>query len=182
MAHSTQYVFDVTVADIDRNAYADLSLQVAQHPSETIPYMVTRVLAFALEHEEGVAFPPGGLSTADDPAVWVRDLTGALRAWIEVGTPDGRRLHKASKAADRVVVYCHKDPDAWLRGLESEKIYAPERVSIVLLERGFIEQLADKVDRRTTMSVTLTEGTLYIDIGGESLSAPIDRRPWPKVS
>lgn len=181
MAHSTQYVFDVTVADIDRNAYADLQLQVAQHPSETLAYMVTRVLAYALEYEEGIAFPPGGLSTADDPAVWVRDLTGALRVWIEVGTPDARRLHKASKAADRVVIYCHKDPEAWLRSLLSERIYAPERVSIVLLDKAFVEALADKVDRRTEMSVTLTEGTLYIDIGGDSLSSPIERRAWPKA-
>ena len=113
--------------------------------------------------------------------MWVRDLTGALRAWIEVGAPDARRLHTASKAADRVVVYCHRDPDAWLRSLLAEKIYAPERVSIVLLDKAFVEALADKVVRRTQMSVTLTEGTLYIDIGGESLSAPLERRPWPKA-
>ena len=177
---STQYVFDVTVADIDQNRYADLSLQVAQHPSETVGYMVARVLAYALEHEEGIAFPPGGLSNADDPAVWVRDLTGALRAWIEVGTPDARRLHKASKAGDRVVVYCHRDPDAWLRSLLTEKIYAPERVSIVLLDKAFIEALADKVERRNTLSLTLTEGLLYVDIGGESLASPVERRAWPK--
>lgn len=179
MAHSTQYVFDVTVADIDRGVYGEHALQVAQHPSESVPYMVARVIAYALEHQEGVTFPPGGLSEADHPAVWAHDLTGALTAWIEVGTPDPKRLHKASKAAERVVVYCHKDPDAWLRTLAAERIHAPERVEIVLLDRALVEGIAEKVQRRTALSLTVTEGTLYVDVGGEQLTAPIERRPWP---
>lgn len=179
MAYSTQFVFDVTVADVDRSVYVELSLPMAQHPSESVAYLVARVLAYSLEYVEGVAFPPGGLSNADQPAVWVRDLTGELRAWIEVGTPDARRLHKASKAADRVVVYCHKDPTAWLRQLAAERIHAPERVAIVLVDRAVIEAIADRVERRTTLSLTLTEGTLYIDVGGETMSTPILREGWP---
>ncbi len=177
---SIQYTFDVTLANVDKGVYEDLGLKVAQHPSETEEYMVARVLAYALEHEEGIAFPPGGLHTAEDPAVWVRDLTGALRAWIEVGTPDVKRLHKASKAADRVVVYCHKDPDAWLRSLASEKIYAPERVRIVLLDRELVEGMTALVQRRTALSLTITEGQLYVEIGGTQLGQVLERRGWPR--
>jgi uncharacterized protein YaeQ len=101
---STIYNFDIQLSDVDRNVYETLALRVARHPSETEEYLVTRVLAYCLEYVEGIAFSKG-LAQADEPAIVVRDLTGDLRAWIEVGAPDADRLHKASKAAPRVAVY-----------------------------------------------------------------------------
>ena len=71
--------------------------------------MVTRVLAYCLEFEEGIAFSEG-ISSTDEPAVLVRDPTGRITAWIEVGAPDAARLHYGSKLADRTAVYTHRDP------------------------------------------------------------------------
>ena len=164
---STVYTFDVALSDVDRGAYEQLALKVACHPSETAEYMLTRVLAYALELEEGLAFGPG-LSATEEPALTVRDLTGRTRAWIEVGTPDAARLHKASKACERVVVYCHKDPALYLRGLAGQKVHAPERVTIVVRDRRTIEAAAARVERRTTLSVSVTEGPLYLDVGDQS--------------
>ena len=82
---------------------------MARDPSESEEHLVARVLAYALEFTEGIAFSRG-LSEPEEPTIAVRDLTGALRAWIEVGTPEAARLHKAGKAAPRVAVYTHKDP------------------------------------------------------------------------
>ena len=48
----------------------------------TMRYLVTRTLAYALLHEEGIAFSKG-LSTASEPAVWVREGDGRVRVWIE---------------------------------------------------------------------------------------------------
>src|SRR5882762_8474744 len=95
---ATIHNFEIELADSDRNRYESLALRVARHPSESEEYLVTRVLAYALEFTEGIAFSRG-LSEPDEPAISVRDLTGVLRAWIEIGTPDAARLHKASKAA-----------------------------------------------------------------------------------
>jgi uncharacterized protein YaeQ len=106
---ATIHTFDVQLADVDRGVYDELGLRVARHPSETDAYMVTRVLAYCLEFEEGIAFSEG-LSSTEEPAVVVRDLTGALLAWIEVGAPDAARLHHGSKLAERVAVYTHRDP------------------------------------------------------------------------
>src|SRR4051812_47354462 len=94
---ATVHHFDVELSDVDRGVYESLSFKAARHPSETAEYLVTRVLAYCLEYTEGIAFSKGGLSEPDEPAVVVRDLTGALRAWIEVGSPDAARLHRASK-------------------------------------------------------------------------------------
>src|SRR5690606_19088629 len=99
----------VQLADVDRGVYEDLTLRVARHPSEIDAFMMTRVLAYLLEYEEGIVFSEG-ISATDEPAVLVRDLTGRTVAWIEVGSPDAARLHHGSKLADRTVVYTHRDP------------------------------------------------------------------------
>ena len=91
---ATIHTFAVQLADVDRGVYDDLTLRVARHPSETDAYMLTRVLAYCLEFEEGIAFSTGGLSDPDEPALSVRDLTGALRSWIEIGAPDAARPHR----------------------------------------------------------------------------------------
>ena len=175
---STVHVFDLSISDVDRGVYESVSLKVARHPSETAEYMLTRVLAYALEIQEGLAFS-AGLSAADEPALWVRDLQGRLQAWIEVGTPDAARLHKASKAVDRVVVYCHKDLKAWFRALAGQRVHKPERVSIIELDRRFIAAATARVEKRTALSVSVNEGELYVDIGGESLATTLRRHPLP---
>jgi uncharacterized protein YaeQ len=166
---STVHVFELTVSDVDRGVYEAVTVKAARHPSESMEYLATRVLAYALELQEGLAFSHG-LGAAEEPALWVRDLTGQLQAWIEVGTPDAARLHRASKACGRVVVYCHKDPGPYLRGLAGAAIHAPERVSIVPVDRAFIAALVARIDRRTALAVSVTEGQVYVDVGGASLS------------
>ena len=106
---ATIHHFAIQLSDVDRGVYQPLALKVARHPSEAEDYLVTRVLAYCLEVTEGLSFSRG-LSEPDEPALAVRDLTGELSAWIDIGTPDAARLHKAAKAAPRVAVYTHKAP------------------------------------------------------------------------
>jgi len=175
---ATVHTFDVTLSDVDRGIYESFTLKTARHPSESDAYLITRVLAYTLEHCEGLAFTQGLFAT-EEPALWVRDLTGRLLAWIEVGTPDAPRLHKASKACDRVVVYCHKDVGPWFRSLSGQKVHAPERVTLVELDRRFIEALAAKLERRNPLSVSINEGELYVDLGGESFTTTPVRHGLP---
>ncbi len=119
---ATMYVFEVRLADADRGVYETLTLRVARHPSETAEYLVTRLFAYCLEYAEGIAFSKG-LSDPDEPAISVRDLTGVLQTWIDIGAPDAARLHKAAKAAPNVAVYVHRDPDQLLARLAGERIH-----------------------------------------------------------
>ena len=82
---ATIYNFEVDLAHADRGVYETLVVRAARHPSESEDYLVTRVLAYCLEHTEGIAFSTGGLSDPDEPALAIRDLTGAITAWIEIG-------------------------------------------------------------------------------------------------
>lgn len=177
MAGSTVLGFEIALSDVDRGVYETLPLRVAQHPSESPEYLVARILAYALEYTEGIGFTQG-LAAAEEPAIEVRDLTGARTAWIEIGTPTPERLHRATKATDRVAVYCHKDPTPWLRALAGAKVHAPERLHLFGLERAFVQRLAGRVDRRNAWSVSRTEGELYVEAGGEALATVVTPLAW----
>jgi uncharacterized protein YaeQ len=175
---STIYTFDIDLADSDRGVYESLALRVARHPSESEEYLVARVLAYALEYEEGIEFS-AGLSDPDEPPIAVRDLTGALRAWIEIGTPDPARLHKAAKAAPRLAVYVHKDATQFLRRLSGERIHRGGVVELWALDRAIITQLTARLERRMAFSVSVTDRELYIAIGDDRLTGVVTRLSMP---
>jgi uncharacterized protein YaeQ len=170
---------ELELSDVDRGVYETLDLKVAQHPSESAARLVARILAFALEHGEGVEFS-AGLAATDQPALWQRDLTGRLLAWIEVGTPAAERLHKASKAAGRVAVYCHKRPDPWLRSLAGAKVHRSEELELVGLDPATVEALGEALGRRSRWQLTRTEGTVYLDTESGSHVLPLVPLPWPE--
>ncbi|WP_017793507.1 YaeQ family protein [Leucobacter salsicius] len=170
---ATIHTFDVQLADVDRGVYEDFSLRVARHPSETDTYMVTRLLAYCLEYEEGIGFAAGGVSSTDEPAVLVRDLTGHITAWIEIGAPDAARLHFGSKLADRVAVYTHRDPAKLLASWAGKTIHQSADIVVRSFDPGFVEQVAAAVGRRNTLSVSRTEGHLFLEVGDAAFSTEV---------
>ena len=171
-AGATIHTFDIDVADVDRGVYDSITLRVARHPSETDAYMVTRVLAYCLELEEGIAFG-GGISSTEEPAVLVRDATGSVTAWIEVGAPDAARLHFGSKLAGRVAVYTHRDPAKVLAAWEGKTIHRSGDIVVRSFEPAFIETAVAALARRNTATVSVTEGQLYLDLNGVSASTGV---------
>jgi uncharacterized protein YaeQ len=105
----------------------------------------------------------------------VRDLTGALKAWIEIGTPDAARLHKASKAAGRAVVYTHKDPAQLVQRLTGERIHRVEALELYAIDRRLIGALAARLERRMAFGLSISDGDLYVSIGADTLTGGIVR-------
>lgn len=176
-AGATVYNFDIDLADADRSVYETLALRAARHPSESPEYLLTRVMAYALEFAPGIAFSTGGLSDPDDPALSVRDLTGALRSWIEIGAPDAARLHRASKASPRVVVYTHKDAGRLAQRLSGERIHRAELVELYAIEAALIAELAARLERRMAFALSVSERELFVSIGKETLTGRVVRTP-----
>lgn len=164
---ATVYVFTVNLADADRGIYETLEIRAAQHPSETPDFLLTRLLAYCLEYQEGIAFSKGGVSDRDEPTLFARDLTGALTLWVEIGVPAADRLHQASKACQHVAVYCHKDARQLVK-LREENIHRAETIDIKVFERAFLDAFVRKLDRRMTLDLTISEGHLYCSVGDES--------------
>ena len=171
---ATIYNFDVQLADVDRSVYEQLSFRVACQPSETEEYLMSRVLAYCLEYAEGIAFSRG-IAEADVPALSVRDLTGALQVWIDVGAPDAARLHKAGKAAPRVAVYTHREPRHVLQALSGERIHRAEALELYAIDRGLIDGLVARLDRRNSWELSVTERHVYVGVGGETVEGDVRR-------
>ena len=171
---ATIYNFDIELADSDRGVYESLALRVARHPSESEDHLIARVLAYLLEFVDGLAFSRC-ISDPDEPAMSVRDLTVAIHTWIDVGTPDAPRLHKASKAAARVVVYTHKDPRQFLNRLAGEKIHRVDRLELYAIDRALVSALVARLDRRVAFSVSVADRELYVAIGTENLQGAVVR-------
>ena len=170
---STLHTFEIDLADADRGVYEGLSLKVARHPSESDDFLVARVLAYCLEYTEGIEFSPGGLSDPDQPAIAVRDLTGALQAWIDVGTPSGDRLHRASKAAPRVAVYVHRDAVQWLDGLGSARIHRSDQIALRALDRPLVGALVARLERRMSFSLSISDADLFVSFDDATLSGRV---------
>ena len=149
-----------------------LDLRVARHPSETAEYMLVRILAYCLEYREGIALTEG-VSSGNEPALVVRDLTGRITGWIEVGMPDAERLHRGSKLAGRVAVYTHRDVRQLLGNLNGQHIHRSEDIPIRAFDRTLVEEIAANLDRRISMSLSVTGGELFLALGDESWTLPI---------
>lgn len=176
---STIYNFAVELADVDRGVYETLAIRAALHPSETEDFLLTRVLAYCLEYEDGIAFSKGGVSDSDEPPLWMREPDGRVKLWVEIGAPDAARLHKAAKTAERVAVYTHKDPASLLRRLAGERIHRAEEIPIYGIDRRLLSDLSELLDRRMAIHVSVTGRQLYLDVGGKSLTGEITEHRIP---
>ena len=173
---ATIYNFDIELADMDRGVYETLAFKVACQPSETEEYLLSRVIAYCLEFTEGLTFSRG-IAEPDMPALAVRDLTGALRVWIDVGAPDAGRLHKASKASPRVAVYTHREPRHLLQALAGERIHRADALELYAIDRELIAGLVAQLDRRNSWAVSVTERHLYVAVQGVTIEGDVSRFP-----
>lgn len=170
---STIYNFDISLSDVDRGVYETLAVRVALHPSESMEYLIARLMAYCLEYEEGITFSKGGISDTEQPPLWVPTLDGRIKTWIEIGAPDPDRLHKASKSGARVVVYTHRDPAQILRQASGQRIHRSGEIEIYALDRQFVAELGPLLERRTRFDLSVTGGHLYLTLGSRGLSGAV---------
>jgi len=164
--------FRLDVSDVDRGVYEVVELRVARHPSESLPYLVSRVLAYALELRPGLAFGRG--VSSDEPALSADDGTGQLTLWVDIGAPSADRLHKATKLSPEVAVYSARDLNALTAALAG--IHKAGTVRIVGLPDALIQPLGAALDRRNDWTIVHTEGTVYVTVGRETFEGVLDHR------
>jgi uncharacterized protein YaeQ len=173
---ATLHRFEIALADADRGVYQSLDLRVARHPSESGSFLLVRVLAYCLEHREGIAFSKGGISDVSEPAISVFDLTGRRLAWIEVGAPSAERLHRASKSTERVAVYTDRRIELLRASLEGERIHRAEGIEIVVFPTPFLRALESKLDRTVRWDVSVNDGHLFVTAHGQAFDVEIERQ------
>lgn len=170
---STVYHFAIDLSDMDRAVYEAFKVPVALHPSESVEFMLTRVLAYSLEYKEGICFSSAGIGSSDEPAISIKGFDGRCHAWIEIGAPDSERLHKAAKIAQRVAVYCHRSAVLVHAQLLEKRIFRGEEISFYSFADAFIGDLCAALDRRNEMSVSRSDQSIYVTLNGRSFSSAI---------
>jgi uncharacterized protein YaeQ len=172
---ATMRRFEIALADSDRGVYEELGLRIAQHPSESERYLVARVLARALEHGEGLDFSKGGVSDDTEPALVQRDLRGDLTAWIEIGAPTPERLHKATKASPRVVVYAWKSPEQLAEAIREHGVHKAETIELNAVPPELLDAVAATLDRVNRWELSVSGGALYLTINGALFEGAVSR-------
>lgn len=176
---STLFRFRIDLSDVDRGVYTAIDFRVAQHPSETATYLLTRVLAYALNTREGLDFSPGGLSDPDQPALQATDGPNSVLLWIEIGNPSAKKLHRAAKSARAVRVYTYKDPDLLVADIVANRVYNAERIEIFSFSPQFLERLSETLARDNAWNVIHSDGSLTVTTGDFSETVELDRHPIP---
>jgi len=174
---ATLHRLRIELSDVERGVYESLDLRVARHPSESMRYMLTRLLAYCLSYAEGIAFSKAGIASTDDPPICVRDPTGLLLAWIDVGSPSAERLHRAAKAARQVALYSCTPLAQLQREFGSRPIHHSDSIELWHLEPAFLDALAPHIDRNTKLELVRNEGQLYVTIGDNVLEGTLTRAP-----
>lgn len=167
---STIFRATLNVSDLDRGYYAEHGLTIARHPSETDERMMVRILAFALNADERLQFGRG-ISTDDEPALWLKDDTGRILKWIEVGLPDERLLRRAAGRADEVIVlaYGGRTVDIWWQK-ESATLSRLQNLKIQSLSVESSRALAAMAARSMELGCTIQDGEVWFSSGEETLS------------
>ena len=180
---STIFKANVAVADIDHNYYADHALTLARHPSENDERMMIRLIALALNayklqdvvQGDGTLAFGAGLSNVDEPDVWLRDFTGEVKLWIEVGQPEEKPIIKACGKADQVIVYCFSHAAGiWWKGIEN-KLTRPQNLQVWRVPSETSQAVAKLAERSMQLQATVHENTLTLGNGAESIDIELAR-------
>ena len=172
---SKLYRFKIELSDLEKASYQSLDFRVAQHPSESLTYLLTRVFAYALSYEEGIEFSPAGLADPDTACIRVMNPNGGHKVWIEIGNPSARKVHKAAKASDKVKIYTYKGPQVLLNELNSEPIHRKNELEIFSISSQFLDQLEKKMQKENRWTVINMDGSIMVNGEGFDLQCDIPR-------
>jgi uncharacterized protein YaeQ len=157
---ATIFKASLQVSDMDRNYYGEHPLTLARHPSETDERMMVRVLAFALNAHEHLAFGKG-LADQDEPHLWQKDLTGRIVHWIDVGLPDDKRLIRAGGKADRVTVYTYgRGAEIWWAE-NADRLARAKNLAVWKVPDDAAETIAGFAERTMQLQCTVQEGQIW---------------------
>jgi uncharacterized protein YaeQ len=169
---ATIFKAGLQVSDIDRHYYGEHALTLARHPSETDERMMMRVLAFALNAHEQLAFGKG-LSDTDEPDLWQRDLTGRIVHWIDVGQPDERRLIRASGKADRVTVYAYGGKaEQWWRA-NGDRLDRARNLAVWRVPGEASEAVARLAERAMQLQCMVQEGQVWFSGAAQTVQLEV---------
>lgn len=167
--NATIFKATLHIADMDRHYYEDHSITLARHPSETDERMMVRLLAFARHAHNALLFGRG-IGAEDEPALWQKDLTGAIDLWIEVGEPDEKTIRQACGRATRVVVYSYggRAADRWWEKTRAT-LSRCTNLTVITIPQDESRALAQLAQRSMDLHCSIQDGQILMGDGSTAV-------------
>jgi uncharacterized protein YaeQ len=162
----TIYKFQLSLSNFDENYFDNLDLTLALHPSETPERMLARLMAFCLNAQEGLTFTKG-LSTVEEPDIWLKNLQGDITLWIEVGEPKPERIKKACRLAKLVKVYSFNSKSATWWSQEA-KHFKGLKADILALPWEPLKSLVTKLERTNELALSIDAGSISASLNEQN--------------
>ena len=122
--------------------------------------MMARLLAFSINAKAGLVFTKG-LSSVEEPDIWIRTLDEKTSLWIDVGEPSVDRIKKASRQTREVKVYSfNSKSDVWWEQGRSK--FAMLKASIFRFDLQSVKAFAALTERTMDVSITITGNSAFI--------------------
>jgi uncharacterized protein YaeQ len=158
---ATIYKAELEIVDMDRNYYATHRLTLACHPSETGERLMVRLLAFALNAHERLEFGKG-ISDSEEPDLWLKDLTGDVQLWIELGHPDERLLARALGRSPRVIVYAYSArPELWWEPIR-QRFAGERKLAVYRVSAGSARDLARMAAPSMSLQCSVQDREIWV--------------------
>lgn len=171
------YKFLIDLSDVDRGIYQTLDFRTALHPSEIPSYLLSRVIAYALQYADGLEFSAAGLGDPDAPALLQKSLNGAIENWIEIGNASVKKLHKAGKASKNVVVYTYKNAEVLIAEIKNSDVHRADEIQIYQIDQKLLTQLEKHLEKSNRWTLLHQGGHLDISDGTNFWSGTIQKFP-----
>lgn len=165
---ATIFKASLQIADMERHYYQDHALTLARHPSETDERLMVRLLAFALHAHEYLEFGQG-MTDDDEADLWLKDLTGAIKLWIDVGLPDEKLIRKACGRSSQVIVYTYggRIAEMWF-AQNSSQFERLRNLTVINLPVETTRAIAKLAQRTMQLQCTIQDGQVWLSDGNES--------------
>jgi uncharacterized protein YaeQ len=162
----------VSFSDLDRNIYQDHTLTIARHPSETEERMMVRLLAWVLNapgtNDHGMLEFGKDMWDPEEPALLQNDLTGLRMHEIDLGQPEEKRLVRACGRSRHVSVFTFSNTSTvWWNGF-AEKMRKLRNLAVWQFNPAEVKALGMLADRAMQLQITLQDGVITVDGGGQS--------------
>lgn len=175
---STLHTFDLRFARADDGVEGEVALKVARHPSETMERVWLRVLAYAWQWREGMAFGPG-LCEPDAPDLLVANPHGRASLLVRVGRPEPARVERDANqnAGAQVAVLFDgaRRLGAFLAEARESGLARAEAADLAAVDGSVLAELAAVDERRIRVVATFVADHLYLEVNGRTLDGPLHR-------
>ena len=159
--NSSIHKVNLQISNMDVHYYEQHLLTIAKHPSETDQRLMVRLLVFALYATENLEFVDN-ISNQDEPALCIKDMTGAFDLWIEVGIVDENKIRKACHKAKKVVLITYgSKADHWWKK-NSRDFVKKNNLEVINLPYDATSLLANMVDKKIEITCHIEDGHVLV--------------------